>query len=74
MYAVLTVAARHQRSHSERERLIADEYQQYCLESLISALGNSEKTLDESLFASAVILRLSEEMTGLCDVLKILRS
>ncbi|KAE8140013.1 hypothetical protein BDV38DRAFT_269417 [Aspergillus pseudotamarii] len=63
MYAVLTVAARHQRSHSERERLIADEYQQYCLESLISALDNSEKTLDESLFASAVILRLSEEMT-----------
>ncbi|KAE8379888.1 hypothetical protein BDV26DRAFT_258447 [Aspergillus bertholletiae] len=63
LYAVLTVAARHQRSHSERERLIADEYQQYCLESLISALGDSEKTLDESLFASAVILRLSEEMT-----------
>ncbi|QMW42327.1 hypothetical protein G4B11_005651, partial [Aspergillus flavus] len=63
LYAVLTVAARHQRSHSERERLLADEYQQYCLESLISALDNSEKTLDESLFASAVILRLSEEMT-----------
>ncbi|KAB8264448.1 hypothetical protein BDV32DRAFT_135344 [Aspergillus pseudonomiae] len=63
LYAVLTVAARHQRSHSEREQSIADEYQQYCLESLISALDDSQKTLDESLFASAVILRLSEEMT-----------
>ncbi|KAB8227175.1 uncharacterized protein BDW43DRAFT_324161 [Aspergillus alliaceus] len=63
LYAVLEVAARHQRSRSERQRLIADEYQQYCLESLISALDNSEKTLDESLVASAVILRLPEETT-----------
>ncbi|KAF7593129.1 hypothetical protein BBP40_012008 [Aspergillus hancockii] len=63
LYAVLTVAARHQRSHSERERRVVDEYQGYCLESLISALEDSEKALDESLFASAVILRLSEEMT-----------
>ncbi|GAB1191023.1 hypothetical protein APSETT444_000192 [Aspergillus pseudonomiae] len=47
----------------KREQSIADEYQQYCLESLISALDDSQKTLDESLFASAVILRLSEEMT-----------
>ncbi|KAE8149772.1 hypothetical protein BDV25DRAFT_130105 [Aspergillus avenaceus] len=63
LYAVLTVSARHQRSNSERERYVADQYQQHCLESLILALSDSEKTLNESLFASAVILRLSEEMT-----------
>ncbi|THC87103.1 hypothetical protein EYZ11_013451 [Aspergillus tanneri] len=44
-------------------RLFADECQQNCLKALIPALNDYENAIQETVFASAVILRLFEEMT-----------
>ncbi|KAA8646718.1 uncharacterized protein ATNIH1004_005393 [Aspergillus tanneri] len=63
LYAILAVSARHQSSSSDEMRLFADECQQNCLKALIPALNDYENAIQETVFASAVILRLFEEMT-----------
>ncbi|PWY94045.1 hypothetical protein BO94DRAFT_317753 [Aspergillus sclerotioniger CBS 115572] len=63
LYAVLAVSARHQSSSLHRHNRIADEYQKRCLRSLIAALDDPERTLNDTILASAVILRFFEEMT-----------
>lgn len=45
---------------------IADRYHQECLALLIPMLDDSTAALDEALFATTVVLRLYEEMSGEC--------
>ncbi|KAF9888545.1 hypothetical protein FE257_008476 [Aspergillus nanangensis] len=63
LYAVLAVSARHQSTSHHWQSRVADEYQQRCLRSLIAALNDQEKTLPDTILASAAILRFFEEMT-----------
>jgi hypothetical protein len=66
LYAIFAVSARHQSqsSSSSRYLVFAEECQYKCLSSLISALNDYDTTVKEDVFASALILRLIEEMTG----------
>lgn len=45
------------------------EYEGRCLEVLIPSLNDTSKALDDSVLASAMLLRLLEEMSGRCWVL-----
>ncbi|OJJ00175.1 hypothetical protein ASPVEDRAFT_26931 [Aspergillus versicolor CBS 583.65] len=64
LYAIFAVSARYQSASSRRLSIFAEECQQSCLNSLISALNDYDTTVGENVFASALILRLIEEMTG----------
>ncbi|KAL3450523.1 hypothetical protein BJX65DRAFT_305360 [Aspergillus insuetus] len=64
LYAILAVSARHQGVSSEWMRSFAEECHENCLAALISALNDQENAVQETVFASAVILRLFEEMTA----------
>lgn len=44
---------------------ISHEYEKRCLENLIPSLNDTTKALDDSVLASAVLVRLLEEMTGI---------
>jgi hypothetical protein len=49
---------------SDFDPLIADQFYQTCLSTLIPALHNPELLKDENLFSAVVILRLFEELEG----------
>ncbi|KAL3464893.1 hypothetical protein BJX64DRAFT_286081 [Aspergillus heterothallicus] len=63
LLAIFAVSARHQSASSGRPSVFAEECQENCLNSLILALNDYDTTVGETVFASALILRLIEEMT-----------
>lgn len=64
LYGVLAVSARHRALTMNIEDKNSDEYERRCLEVLIPALNDTTKVLQDTALASAIILRLLEEMTG----------
>lgn len=65
-FAILAVSSKHLSITQEFDRHKPDKYQLECLKVLIPALSNPNALLDENLFAATIILRLFDEMTGIC--------
>lgn len=65
LYAILATSARHLSMTSNHDAYTAEMYHRECLALLIPVLNDSTAALDEALFASTVILRLYEEMSGM---------
>ena len=65
LLAILGTSARHLSMTSSYDAFIADRYHQECLALLIPMLDDNTAVLDEALFATTVVLRLYEEMSGL---------
>lgn len=63
-YAVLAICARHREVTMRIDNRMAVEYERRCLEALIPSLGDTATVLNERALASAIILRLLNEMTG----------
>lgn len=64
LYAVLATSARHLELTQGLPGNKSDEYQQNCLQILIPSLNDATKALPDTIMASALLLRLLEEMTG----------
>lgn len=64
LYSVLAISARHRKLTMGVEGDNSDEYERRCLEILIPTLSDTSGALQDSVLASALILRLFEEMTG----------
>jgi len=64
LYAVLAVCARHREITTGVGDQKSNEYERKCLEVLIPSLNDTTKVLQETTLASALLLRLLEEMTG----------
>ena len=64
LYAVLAVSARHREIISGTDNRHADNFEQKCLEHLIPKLGHVSEPITEAALASALLIRLLEEMTG----------
>ena len=64
LYAVLAISARHLELTQGLPGNKSDEYQQNCLQILIPSLNDATKALPDTIMASALLLRLLEEMTG----------
>lgn len=64
--AVFANSARHLSGVTDFDTLIADQYLQECLRTLIPALEDGEAVMDDNFLASLVILRMLEEMDGMC--------
>lgn len=67
MYALLTVASRHQSIMRGIDEVEASTYHGRCLEYLIPALSRPEDTYDDNLLVTVVILRLYEELDNQRD-------
>lgn len=67
MYALLTVASRHQSIMLGSDETEANTYHGHCLEYLIPALSRPEETYDDNLLVTVVILRLYEELDNQKD-------
>lgn len=67
MYALLTVASRHQSIMRGTDEMEASMYHGRCLEYLIPALSRPEDTYDDNLLVTVVILRLYEELDNQKD-------
>lgn len=65
LYAILAVSAKHQSRVTGQDDGSGDYYQRCCLDILIPALNSTAAANPDHLLATAVILRLFEEMTGL---------
>jgi hypothetical protein len=61
---MLALAARQQSRTAGTDSILADQYYQHCLQTLIPRLGESSAVQDDELLAAIVILRLLEEMDG----------
>lgn len=66
LYAVLAVSARHREVTMGIDGE-SHKYEQQCLEELIPSLNDTSKVLQDAVFASALLLRLLEEMTRKCS-------
>lgn len=64
LYAVLAVSARHRELTTSIGYSNSFEYEQQCLEILIPSLNDTTAVLQDSILASALLLRLLDEMTG----------
>lgn len=64
LYAVLAVSARHRELTTSIGYSNSFEYEQRCLEILIPSLNDTTAVLQDSILASALLLRLLDEMTG----------
>lgn len=60
--AVFALSARHLSGTTDFDALIADQYLEGCLRTLIPTLEDSEAVMDDDLLAALVILRMLEEM------------
>lgn len=67
LFAVLAISARHREVTMGVSTCDSHEYERKCLENLIPSLNNTAKSLDDTVLASAVLIRLLEEMTGMLD-------
>lgn len=68
LFAVLAISARHRELTMGIDNCNSHEYERQCLENLIPSLNDTTKVLDDSVLASAVLVRLLEEMTGMFSV------
>lgn len=66
-YAVLAISARHRELTMGVRNHKSNEYERACLQVLIPSLSDETMVLGDSLLASAVLLRLLEEMTEPVD-------
>ena len=65
LFAVLAISARHREVTMGADNCNSHEYERKCLKNLIPSLSNTAKDLDDTVLASAVLIRLLEEMTGM---------
>lgn len=65
LYAVLAISSRHRELTAGDIGHRSNEYERRCLEELIPSLNSTGRVFGESALASAVLLRLLEEMTGM---------
>jgi len=63
-YAILTLSSRHLSRINFQNTYEAEEYHERCLNILIPIFNNEEAIADENILATAVLLRLYEEMTA----------
>ncbi|RAH70056.1 Zn(II)2Cys6 transcription factor [Aspergillus aculeatinus CBS 121060] len=63
LFAVLAISARHRELTMGISSCNSHEYEGRCLEVLIPSLNDTSKALDDSVLASAMLLRLLEEMS-----------
>lgn len=65
LYAVLAISTKHRELTTGLKGIEqADEYERKCLEVLIPSLNHTDGALQDAVLASALLIRLFEEMTG----------
>lgn len=64
LYGVLAVSARHLEQQKKIDEVLSCEYERCCLQILIPSLSKKTETLQDGALASAMLLRLLDEMTG----------
>lgn len=65
LYAVLAISTKHRELMTGLKGIEdADEYERKCLEVLIPSLNDTDRALQDAALASALLLRLFEEMSG----------
>lgn len=65
-YAILSVAALHLSRTSNYSLSLAEQYYEESVRLLISLLNDAGNAMDDTLLAATVILRVFEQMNGMC--------